>query len=37
LREKLFGKGPYLPSDHPAEHYRDIEAIKRGQQTRLAI
>jgi FMN-dependent oxidoreductase (nitrilotriacetate monooxygenase family) len=29
LREKLFGDGPYLPKDHPADRYRDIERIKR--------
>lgn len=28
LREKLFGAGPYLPVNHPAERYRDIEAVK---------
>jgi FMN-dependent oxidoreductase (nitrilotriacetate monooxygenase family) len=31
LRDKLFGSGPYLPANHPAAHYRDIEAIKRGE------
>lgn len=31
LREKLFGDGPYLPSNHPAAQYRDIEAVKRRQ------
>jgi FMN-dependent oxidoreductase (nitrilotriacetate monooxygenase family) len=36
LREKLFGQGPYLPNDHPADQYRDIEAIKRSQHTLLA-
>jgi hypothetical protein len=29
LREKLFGDGPYLPASHPANGYRDIEAVKR--------
>jgi FMN-dependent oxidoreductase (nitrilotriacetate monooxygenase family) len=29
LREKLFGDGPYLPKNHPADGYRDIEAVKR--------
>lgn len=29
LREKLFGEGPYLPKTHPADGYRDIEAVKR--------
>jgi long-chain alkane monooxygenase len=29
LREKLFGDGPYLPKTHPADAYRDIEAVKR--------
>lgn len=29
LREKLFGDGPYLPATHPADQYRDIEAVKR--------
>ncbi|WP_073356458.1 LLM class flavin-dependent oxidoreductase [Lampropedia hyalina] len=29
LREKLFGQGPYLPDNHPAAQYRDIEKIKR--------
>lgn len=29
LREKLFGAGPYLPENHPAARYRDIEKIKR--------
>jgi hypothetical protein len=29
LREKLFGKGPYLPGDHPGAAYRDIAAVKR--------
>ncbi len=29
LREKLFGDGPHLPKNHPAETYRDIEAVKR--------
>lgn len=31
LREKLFGDGPYLPTDHPGAHYRDIEAVKRAE------
>lgn len=31
LREKLFGKGPYLSQTHPANSYRDIEAVKRAQ------
>ena len=29
LREKLFGDGPYLPENHPAARYRDIERVKR--------
>lgn len=29
LREKLFGDGAYLPANHPADAYRDIEAVKR--------
>ncbi|GLS23213.1 hypothetical protein GCM10007874_62330 [Labrys miyagiensis] len=29
LREKLFGAGPYLPQNHPALAFRDIEAVKR--------
>lgn len=29
LREKLFGEGPYLPANHPASAFRDIEAVKR--------
>jgi long-chain alkane monooxygenase len=29
LREKLFGDGPYLPATHPANAYRDIQAVKR--------
>lgn len=28
LREKLFGRGPYLPETHPAHGFRDIEAVK---------
>ncbi|GGE11245.1 hypothetical protein GCM10011390_32860 [Aureimonas endophytica] len=28
LREKLFGEGPLLPKTHPADAYRDIEAVK---------
>ena len=31
LREKLFGAGPYLPDNHPAARYRDIERVKREQ------
>ncbi|MDQ0456347.1 LLM class flavin-dependent oxidoreductase [Rhizobium paknamense] len=31
LREKLFGKGPYLAENHPANRYRDIEALKRSE------
>ncbi len=31
LREKLFGDGPYLPKTHPADLYRDIEAVKARQ------
>jgi FMN-dependent oxidoreductase (nitrilotriacetate monooxygenase family) len=34
LREKLFSSGPYLPSNHPAAQYRDIEAFKRKQIAR---
>ncbi|GAK73190.1 putative hypothetical protein [Agrobacterium rubi TR3 = NBRC 13261] len=29
LREKLFGAGNYLPANHPAHRYRDIQAVKR--------
>jgi len=29
LREKLFGRGPLLPPEHPGAGYRDIEAVKR--------
>ncbi|WP_425960945.1 LLM class flavin-dependent oxidoreductase [Rhizobium nepotum] len=29
LREKLFGDGNYLATNHPANRYRDIEAVKR--------
>lgn len=36
LREKLFGEGPYLPATHPADTYRDIEAVKRRQAGRIA-
>lgn len=36
LREKLFGRGPYLPETHPAHGYRDIEAVKARQAARLA-
>ncbi len=36
LREKLFGDGPYLPATHPADRYRDIEAVKRGDADRAA-
>ena len=34
LREKLFSAGPYLPANHPAAEYRDIEAFKRKQAER---
>jgi hypothetical protein len=34
LREKLFSAGPYLPANHPAAQYRDIEAFKRKQGER---
>jgi long-chain alkane monooxygenase len=34
LREKLFLAGPYLPANHPAAQYRDIEAFKRKQAER---
>ncbi|GLK69754.1 LLM class flavin-dependent oxidoreductase [Hansschlegelia plantiphila] len=34
LREKLFGDGPYLPASHPADRYRDIEAVKRADAAR---
>lgn len=37
LREKLFGRGPLLPAEHPAAHYRDIEKIKREQLERARI
>ncbi|WP_095198137.1 LLM class flavin-dependent oxidoreductase [Mesorhizobium carmichaelinearum] len=36
LREKLFGEGPYLPATHPADGYRDIEAVKRCEAHRAA-
>jgi FMN-dependent oxidoreductase (nitrilotriacetate monooxygenase family) len=36
LREKLFSAGPYLPANHPAAEYRDIEAFKRKQAERGA-
>jgi hypothetical protein len=36
LREKLFSAGPYLPANHPAAQYRDIEAFKRNQKERGA-
>ncbi|MUZ73973.1 NtaA/DmoA family FMN-dependent monooxygenase [Agrobacterium vitis] len=36
LREKLFGQGPYLPQNHPADQYRDIEAFKRAKTAPLA-
>jgi long-chain alkane monooxygenase len=29
LREKLFGAGDYLPANHPAAQFRDIETVKR--------
>ena len=32
LREKLFGRGPHLPAEHPGAAYRDIESIKRARQ-----
>jgi hypothetical protein len=32
LREKLFGAGTYLPESHPANTYRDIEAVKRAER-----
>jgi long-chain alkane monooxygenase len=31
LREKLFSARPYLPANHPAAQYRDIEPFKRKQ------
>ncbi|CAN7360206.1 LLM class flavin-dependent oxidoreductase [Rhizobium sp. LjRoot30] len=31
LREKLFGKGPYLPADHPAADYRLLTEPKTGR------
>jgi len=37
LREKLFGRGPLLPDEHPGAQYRDIEAVKqRERQSRAA-
>lgn len=36
LREKLFNDGPYLPDNHPAARYRDIERVKREQAGRPA-
>lgn len=35
LREKLFGSGDLLPATHPADRYRDIEVIKRGDLEQL--
>ena len=32
LRERLFGAGSYLPANHPAAQYRDIEAFKRSDR-----
>lgn len=32
LREKLFGEGPLLPKSHPADQYRDIEAVKAREE-----
>ena len=37
LREKLFGDGPYLPSNHPAAAYRDIEAVKRREAQQASV
>ncbi|GJE26518.1 LLM class flavin-dependent oxidoreductase [Methylobacterium organophilum] len=36
LRDKLFGRGPLLPETHPAHGYRDIEAVKAREASRLA-
>src|SRR5580692_5695161 len=36
LRERLFSAGPYLPENHPAAQYRDIEAFKRKRAERRA-
>lgn len=36
LREKLFGRGAYLPESHPAHGYRDIEALKAREAAGLA-
>ncbi|KQO83446.1 LLM class flavin-dependent oxidoreductase [Rhizobium sp. Leaf262] len=36
LREKLFGDGDYLAANHPADSYRDIEAVKREDALRNA-
>ncbi|MBA9061498.1 FMN-dependent oxidoreductase (nitrilotriacetate monooxygenase family) [Methylobacterium fujisawaense] len=36
LREKLFGRGAYLPESHPAHGYRDIEAVKARETAGLA-
>ncbi len=36
LREKLFGQGPYLPETHPADGYRDIEAVKRREAEQVS-
>lgn len=36
LREKLFGAGDYLPANHPAHRYRDIEAVKREEAAIIA-
>ena len=35
LREKLFGEGPYLQSNHLAAQYRDIEVFKQGEASHL--
>lgn len=37
LREKLFGRGPRLPAEHPGARYRDLPSLRgRGGQPRLA-
>ncbi|TCQ06213.1 FMN-dependent oxidoreductase (nitrilotriacetate monooxygenase family) [Rhizobium sp. PP-F2F-G36] len=37
LREKLFGDGPYLPDTHRGARYRDIEAVKRLEQSAQSL
>jgi FMN-dependent oxidoreductase (nitrilotriacetate monooxygenase family) len=37
LREKLFGDGSYLPAEHPAAGFRDIEAVKRREAAEWSL